>query len=201
MATHFRKIIKNVKMVFQETSKSNRVYPPETKSVLNCEQREALLLIAAGYTYQGIANKLGINMSALKRLITRKKEQGYAKECILEILNAPNKTVAVVNALKTGYIVLDEINVLSCDYETEPGVDLSLTAKQTKILRHMAKGFEFKEIGQELCLAESTVKNYVCSTYMSNGIVGIYEKLGVVTSQTAAVVCALQLGYLKLEEI
>lgn len=60
----------------------------------------------------------------------------------------------------------------------EPGELLSLSARETEILRLVAQGRDNTEIAQELYLSPSTVKNHVSS---------ILEKLGVESRVQAAV--------------
>jgi DNA-binding NarL/FixJ family response regulator len=60
----------------------------------------------------------------------------------------------------------------------EPGELLSLSARETEILRLVAQGHDNTEIAQELYLSPSTVKNHVSS---------ILEKLGVESRVQAAV--------------
>ncbi|MBA8815383.1 DNA-binding NarL/FixJ family response regulator [Microbacterium halimionae] len=68
-----------------------------------------------------------------------------------------------------------------------PVASVSLTARETEVLRLVAQGQSNKRIGVELGIGESTVKTH---------LLRIFEKLGV-TDRTRAVTLAMERGLLK----
>ena len=77
----------------------------------------------------------------------------------------------------------------------------NLTPRQKEILILTAKGLNERQVTRKLKLGKGTVKNHFNNRKSDNGYSGIYERMGIVSSQTAAVVRALQLGIITLDEI
>ncbi|MFI6257008.1 response regulator transcription factor [Micromonospora zamorensis] len=68
----------------------------------------------------------------------------------------PAVTARVLSRIRDGVEAPDELR--------------SLTDQELKILRHIAQGMTNKEIAQEMCLADKTVKNYVSSVLTKLGL-------------------------------
>ncbi|MGC5311544.1 response regulator [Micromonospora zamorensis] len=68
----------------------------------------------------------------------------------------PAVTARVLSRIRDGVQAPDELR--------------SLTDQELKILRHIAQGMTNKEIAQEMCLADKTVKNYVSSVLTKLGL-------------------------------
>ncbi|MEU7919327.1 response regulator transcription factor [Micromonospora zamorensis] len=68
----------------------------------------------------------------------------------------PAVTARVLSRIRDGVEAPDELK--------------SLTDQELKILRHIAQGMTNKEIAQEMCLADKTVKNYVSSVLTKLGL-------------------------------
>lgn len=79
--------------------------------------------------------------------------------------------------------VLKEFRRLASQAEEQQGVS-GLTPKEVEILKLLAMGLSNKEIGQRLCLAEKTVKNYLST---------IFQKLQI-TDRVQAAIYALRHG-------
>jgi DNA-binding NarL/FixJ family response regulator len=81
--------------------------------------------------------------------------------------------------------LLSNLDRIQCDF---PSIDAPepLTGREVEILRLVARGYNNREIGDALTIAEGTVKNYVSS---------ILSKMGV-RDRTRAVLKALESGYL-----
>ncbi len=79
--------------------------------------------------------------------------------------------------------VIKEFRRLSSHPGTEQGVS-GLSAKEKEILKLLAMGLSNREIGQRLCLAEKTVKNYLST---------IFQKLDL-TDRVQAAIYALRHG-------
>jgi DNA-binding NarL/FixJ family response regulator len=81
--------------------------------------------------------------------------------------------------------LLSNLDRIQCDF---PSIEAPepLTGREVEILRLVARGYNNREIGDALTIAEGTVKNYVSS---------ILSKMGV-RDRTRAVLKALESGYL-----
>lgn len=79
--------------------------------------------------------------------------------------------------------VLKEFRRLANQAEQQQGVS-GLTPKEVEILKLLAMGLSNKEIGQRLCLAEKTVKNYLST---------VFQKLQI-TDRVQAAIYALRHG-------
>ena len=75
-----------------------------------------------------------------------------------------------------------------------------LTPQDREILKLAARGLSNRQIGKELGIAQQTVKNHFSQRFEATGRGRIFEKLGV-QSRTEAVIKAIRLGYIKIEEI
>lgn len=67
---------------------------------------------------------------------------------------------------------------------------LHLSARETEILRLVAKGMRNREIGEVLCISENTVRNHMLN---------LLEKLGT-TNRTEAIGIAVQQGLIRIGE-
>ncbi len=85
--------------------------------------------------------------------------------------------------------VLKEFRRLASQAEEQQGVS-GLTPKEVEILKLLAMGLSNKEIGQRLCLAEKTVKNYLST---------IFQKLQI-TDRVQAAIYALRHGLVAEQE-
>lgn len=172
------------------------------KSVLTPHQREILILLAEGRTQREVAFFLGLSSSTIKNILGSRKAHGTnSRSGIYERLGAWSETSAIVEALKQGIIQLEDIRVQGATSGEIPVESISLTERQTEILKLAAEGKNNFEIGLLLGIKERTVKNQFSyrKDYGRNHV-GIFERLQV-SSRPSAVVRALQLGIFSLEDI
>jgi DNA-binding NarL/FixJ family response regulator len=85
--------------------------------------------------------------------------------------------------------VLKEFRRLASQAEQQQGIS-GLSPKEVEILKLLATGLSNKEIGQRLCLAEKTVKNYLST---------IFQKLQI-TDRVQAAIYALRHGLVTEQE-
>lgn len=168
---------------------------PDTQQFGNLTAHEVdmLSLVATGRT----SAEIGLSLS---RRITHGTVKNILSASVFKKLGAPNITATVVCALKLNYFDYQSVQVRMTSLEGDTPQN-TLTARQREILLLTARGLSGKQIARELKISKSTVKNHFNHRVKDDKYSGIYERLGIVSSQTAAVVRALQLGIFSLEEI
>ncbi len=170
----------------------------EEKPFLPRCQLEVLKRAAMGDSNRKIARELGSRPSTVKNHFSQQKKYGYSG--IFERLNVQSRTEAVIEAIRWGIIDLEEIQINIIKPEGVPEEKLPLIQLELKILILTARGYTNFQVGRELNRRPQTVKNHFSQRFKAGDNPGIFEKLGV-PSRTAAVVRALQLGIITLEEI
>jgi DNA-binding NarL/FixJ family response regulator len=119
--------------------------------------------------------------------------QAGAKGCLLKDVSLDQLTGAIRTLAGGGTLVhpaitqrlLSNLDRIQCDFPSSD-IPQPLSGREVEILRLVARGYNNREIGDALTIAEGTVKNYVSS---------ILSKMGV-RDRTRAVLKALESGYL-----
>jgi DNA-binding NarL/FixJ family response regulator len=119
--------------------------------------------------------------------------QAGAKGYLLKDVSLDQLTSAIRTLASGGTLVhpavtqrlLNNLGRIQCDFPSSD-VPEPLSGREVEILRLVARGYNNREIGDALTIAEGTVKNYVSS---------ILSKMGV-RDRTRAVLKALESGYL-----
>jgi DNA-binding NarL/FixJ family response regulator len=115
--------------------------------------------------------------------------KGYLlKDVSLDQLTSAIRTLAGGGTLVHPAItqrLLSNLDRIQCDFPSSNAPE-ALSGREVEILRLLARGYNNREIGDALTIAEGTVKNYVSS---------ILSKMGV-RDRTRAVLKALESGYL-----
>ena len=93
-------------------------------------------------------------MEATRRIV---EESPHVKVLILSATGDENDVLEAVFTPSLAGLVLDEFRRLANRDPGEPG----LTARENEILRLVAKGYTYREIGQQLFIATKTVQNHV----------------------------------------
>ncbi len=115
--------------------------------------------------------------------------KGYLlKDVSLDQLTSAIRTLAgggtIVHPAVTQRL-LNNLDRIQCDFPSTDTAE-ALSGREVEILRLVARGYNNREIGDALAIAEGTVKNYISS---------ILSKMGV-RDRTRAVLKALEAGYL-----
>ncbi len=119
--------------------------------------------------------------------------QAGAKGYLLKDVSLSQLTEAIRTLAGGGTLVhpaitqrlLSNLDRIQCDFPSSNAPE-ALSGREVEILRLLARGYNNREIGEALSIAEGTVKNYVSS---------ILAKMGV-RDRTRAVLKALESGYL-----
>jgi DNA-binding NarL/FixJ family response regulator len=119
--------------------------------------------------------------------------QAGAKGYLLKDVSLDQLTTAIRTLAGGGTLVhpaitqrlLSNLDRIQCDFPSSNTPE-ALSGREVEILRLLARGYNNREIGDALTIAEGTVKNYVSS---------ILSKMGV-RDRTRAVLKALESGYL-----
>jgi DNA-binding NarL/FixJ family response regulator len=119
--------------------------------------------------------------------------QAGAKGYLLKDVSLNQLTEAIRTLAGGGTLVhpaitqrlLSNLDRIQCDFPSSNAPE-ALSGREVEILRLLARGYNNREIGDALTIAEGTVKNYVSS---------ILSKMGV-RDRTRAVLKALESGYL-----
>lgn len=119
--------------------------------------------------------------------------QAGAKGYLLKDVSLDQLTTAIRTLASGGTLVhpaitqrlLSNLDRIQCDFPSSDAPE-ALSGREVEILRLLARGYNNREIGDALTIAEGTVKNYVSS---------ILSKMGV-RDRTRAVLKALASGYL-----
>jgi DNA-binding NarL/FixJ family response regulator len=119
--------------------------------------------------------------------------QAGAKGYLLKDVSLDQLTNAIRTLASGGTLVhpavtqrlLSNLERIQCDFPSSDAPE-PLSGREVEILRLVARGYNNREIGDALTIAEGTVKNYVSS---------ILSKMGV-RDRTRAVLKALESGYL-----
>jgi DNA-binding NarL/FixJ family response regulator len=119
--------------------------------------------------------------------------QAGAKGYLLKDVSLDQLTEAIRTLAGGGTLVhpaiterlLSNLDRIQCDFPSSDAPE-ALNAREVEILRLLARGYNNREIGDALTIAEGAVKNYVSS---------ILSKMGV-RDRTRAVLKALESGYL-----
>ena len=172
----------------------------EGKPHLTPQKIEILKLAARGKTYLGIAKELKVSFHTVKAHFSCRRKW-HTHSGIFERLGVRSCTEAVIKAIKLGIIDMEEIEIDITKPEGIPEEKLPLTQLELKILILTGRGYTNLQMGKELNQSPQTVKNHFSNRLKVSGSSGIFEKLGAPSSRTAAVVRALQLGLITLNEI
>jgi DNA-binding NarL/FixJ family response regulator len=119
--------------------------------------------------------------------------QAGAKGYLLKDVSLDQLTTAIRTLASGGTLVhpaitqrlLNNLDRIQCDFPSSDAPE-ALSGREVEILRLLVRGYNNREIGDALTIAEGTVKNYVSS---------ILSKMGV-RDRTRAVLKALESGYL-----
>lgn len=174
----------------------------EEKPRLSPRKIQILEKAAKGFLNPDIAEELGISRNTVKNHFSqRRAHEPFTHYGIFERLNVKSRTEAVVKAIRLEIIDIEEIEINITKPEGVPEEKLPLTQLELKMLILTARGYTNLQIGRESNQRPQTVKNRFSHRFEADGYPGIFEKLGVPSSRTAAVVRALQLGLITLDEI
>ncbi len=110
-----------------------------------------------------------LTMHVDERLIARSVQAG-ANAYLLKSATR-EQLVTTVRTLREGQVLLsdNQLQVLIKKANADSADD-EPTLREKEVLRCLSKGFTNKEIGQQLCIAESTVKSHLYKIYVKIGV-------------------------------
>jgi len=168
--------------VSEDVVQEVRVKEQQSETQLSSQEIRVLELAQEGMTYDEIASHMGLMAGTVRnylsttyeKLDARNKLEAFQKAIDLGVLNRKELNKDEIEKIKQS---MSTFSILSY---------LGITSRELEVLKLMQKGYQNKEIADELELGEGTVRNYTSS---------IYEKLSV-RNRPEAIQKAMEIGIL-----
>ena len=168
--------------VSEDVIQEVRVKEQQSQTQLSLQEVRVLELAQEGLTNEEIASQMELMAGTVRNYLS----SAYEK------LDARNRVEAIQKAIDLGVLNRKEINkdeiekIKQSKGTFSVSSYLGITSRELEVLKLMQKGYQNKEISDELELGEGTVRNYTSS---------IYEKLSV-RNRPEAIQKAMEIGIL-----